>query len=234
MGGITSIGRTEDCALWRVDLDAPDALQWQSLLSDAERARAARFVFERDRLRYRAAHGALHHLLECHAGAGIAARGFAEGEFGKPFLRERPDVAFNLSHSQSVALVAIGVGAIGVDVELMRPMEDMPALAAAHFTAAEQQALASAEPAQQSRVFLQIWTRKEACVKALGAGLSIDTRSIHVGAAGAPMRVDAGSRGTLTLSSFDAGPDAIASVARVVTTHAVPEGQGQRAAEVCA
>lgn len=227
VGCITPIGEVEHCALWRVALDAPDALQWQSLLSDAERARAARFVFERDRLRYRAAHGALRHLL------GIGGLGFAEGEFGKPFLRERPGVAFNLSHSQSVALVAIGKGEIGVDVELLRPMEDMPALAAAHFSAAEQRALADTTPDRQSRVFLEIWTRKEACVKALGAGLSIDTRSFHVGPAGAPIRVDAGTRGALALSSFDIGPDAIASIARVLDIPAAPEGRGQRAEEAC-
>ncbi|VTU14165.1 MULTISPECIES: 4'-phosphopantetheinyl transferase family protein [unclassified Variovorax] len=237
MNAITSIGCIEGCALWRVDLDAPDALPWQTLLSAGERARAARFVFERDRRRYLAAHGALRHLLGLRAGTDGQALQFAEGPFGKPFLRDRPGIAFNLSHSQAIGLVAIGEGAIGVDVEVLRPMDDMPALAAAHFTDAEQQALASAEAARQARVFLEIWTRKEGCLKALGAGLSIDTRTIHVGAAataGASAPIDAGAHGALSASSFDLGAEAIACVARVAGLPAASTEAQCCTAEACA
>ncbi len=229
------MARAEDCAIWRVDLDAPDALRWQTLLSDPERSRAAAFVFAKDRLRYTAAHGALRHLLASHAGIEVEAQVFSTGEFGKPALRDRPDIAFSLSHSQSTALVAIGSVALGVDLEVLRPLDDMHALAQVHFTAAEQRWLASSDPASQLRVFLTCWTRKEACLKALGTGLSLDTRSVDVDmarAANGSARVDAGAFGLLSVSSFAVGTGAVGAIARVQPRG--PLHRGDRQAELCA
>lgn len=173
----------DSCRLWRIDLDAPMPPSLLGLLSAAERARAERFVFVRDRLRYQAAHVGLRQLLATELSlANPATLEFAAGLHGKPMLPVSPDLHFNLSHSGRFAVVAVASTSVGVDVELLRPMPDADALAVAHFSANEQRALRVHPPGvDRERAFLRGWTRKEACLKALGAGLTLDTREIEVG-----------------------------------------------------
>lgn len=175
--------------LWRVDLDQPVAAASHASLSAGELARAARFVFARDRQRYIAAHAALRQVLAQHlADAGYAAPvgdplAFVAGRFGKPALAVAAGLHFNLSHSHGTGLVAVSQDSeLGVDVEQLRPMTDAVAMAAAYFTPAEQSALVACDPgAARDRAFLTCWTRKEACLKALGIGLYLATRGFEVG-----------------------------------------------------
>ena len=76
--------------------------------------------------------------------------------------------------------VAEGVP-IGVDVELQRAVPDALALAARNFTPAEYADLRSLEGPERDVAFLRCWTRKEACLKAIGCGLSIEPRLVEVG-----------------------------------------------------
>ena len=168
--------------LWLVDLREAPAPARLETLSEAERARAGRFVFERDRRRFVAAHCALRQLLSARTGLAPEALRFADGPHGKPALAGRAACAFNLSHSQDVALVAIADGGdIGVDVEVLRPFDDAAALAAQHFTVAERAALAACAGHVSDRAFLLGWTRKEACLKAIGTGLSIAAAAVDAG-----------------------------------------------------
>lgn len=170
------------CQLWQVDLDAAPAAEDLTSLSAAEQARAARFVFARDRERFVAAHAALRRLLSFPAGRPAAELAFAEGEFGKPALLGCPGVQFNMSHSGATALIAIGSDLeIGVDVELERPMPDALQLAAAYFTPGELRALEALPDSRRDRAFLTGWTRKEAFLKALGLGITVDLRRVEVG-----------------------------------------------------
>ena len=73
--------------LWLADLGAPPPAALLATLSSAERDRAARFVFERDRRRYAAAHATLRSLLASHLEVAPGALEFETGEFGKPSLR---------------------------------------------------------------------------------------------------------------------------------------------------
>jgi 4'-phosphopantetheinyl transferase len=169
--------------LWRIDLDALAPLVDGALLSDEERHRAERLRFERDRGRYLAAHFALRVLLGralAHAPETLV---FTQAEFGKPQLAGMPRCAFNLSHSEGVALVALGgERALGVDIEVIRELSDVHALAQRCCTPAECAQL-FAQPAHAlSRFFLRIWTRKEACLKAMGVGLSAGLQSVEVDA----------------------------------------------------
>ena len=47
---------------------------------------------------------------------------FTFGEYGKPFLRDNPDVFFSLSHSSGAALCAAASFPIGVDLQKCRKM----------------------------------------------------------------------------------------------------------------
>ncbi len=175
--------------LWLVDLDrCPDAPP--GLLDADENTRASRFVFDIDRRRYRAAHSALRQVLAAETGMAPGAT-YEHGPHGKPQLAAPAGAAFNLSHSAQWALIGVRAqGEIGVDLEVLRPIQDLETLAQEHFTEPEMQALhACADDHAALRAFLSGWTRKEACLKACGSGLSIAPRSFDAGLAPGPTRV---------------------------------------------
>jgi 4'-phosphopantetheinyl transferase len=164
---------------WLFPLDAPvrpiDDLAL--LLDDAERQRAARFVFERDRRRFIAGRGMLRLLLGRHAGIDPARLAFALGPQGKPSIAT-PAVStpleFNLSHSQGWALLGVGHGGvIGVDIEVHRDIPEAEQIAASHFAPNELRQFLALPASQREAGFFACWTRKEAYVKALGGGLTV-------------------------------------------------------------
>ncbi|MBU2407544.1 MAG: 4'-phosphopantetheinyl transferase superfamily protein, partial [Gammaproteobacteria bacterium] len=179
-----------------------------------------------DRNRFVAAHAALRETLAAQTGIPAALLDYAIGAHGKPELVEPQPIRFNLSHSQSVALIAIEPTlAVGVDVELLRPMQDAQALANAYFTQAERQALEAVDPENRDRAFLTCWTRKEACLKATGLGLSVDTRSFEVGIRpdACEVRIPYGEEMVcVALSTVEDVQGALCALARVVGHERVP------------
>jgi len=151
------------------------------LLDDAERGRAARFVFDRDRRRFIAAHAWVRLVLGRCLDRAPASLRFAASSHGKPHLVDPPiDVRFNLSHAGERALLALTVGLdVGVDVEEERPIEILD-LARRFFAAAESDTLVALPAPEQHAAFFRCWTRKEAFVKALGEGLSFPLDAFEV------------------------------------------------------
>jgi 4'-phosphopantetheinyl transferase len=95
----------------------------------------------------------------------------ARGEHGKPFLSP-PTVEFNLSHSRGALLVGISrEQALGVDIEVPSRPRPVLDLAQRYFAAHEALALSQLDAASQQPAFLQLWSCKEAVVKALGSGI---------------------------------------------------------------
>lgn len=166
-----------DVHVWRVPL-APPAAQVAALgqtLGEDERARAARFHFERDRTAYTVARGALRTLLGRYLGRDAAELAFGYRDKGKPYLAAPPGDAlrFNVSHSGGLALLAFVRGReIGVDIEQRRPMLDLLGLAHTSFSPGEYAAFCALPPADQLHAFFSCWSRKEAFIKATGEGIS--------------------------------------------------------------
>ncbi|MEJ8820515.1 4'-phosphopantetheinyl transferase superfamily protein [Variovorax humicola] len=232
---ITALPAVLHSALWRVDLDSAPGAHAVAALSAEETARAQRFVFARDRARYIAAHAALRQTLAGPAHRHAAELAFTTGRFGKPALSASPKLHFNLSHSLGVGLIGLGEdAAIGVDVEIVRPMNDAILLAEQQFDAAERAALAALEPGPaRDLAFLRCWTRKEACLKAVGTGLGFDTRRFHVGIDATPCEVTlALEEGAVrvALAPIEIGPGEVAAIAKVMAMH--PDARLE--AEVCA
>lgn len=199
-------------------LSAPPTAEQAAWLSPAEHERAQRFVFERDRRRYLAAHCALRERLARHTGIASASLRLDAAPDGKPFLLDRPGCRFNLSHSGDWALIGISDGGeLGVDVEALRPIDDAFAMAASVFTPREQEALVRAPRLARDATFLRGWTRKEACVKAVGAGLRINPAAFHAGLDEGPAEIDlplpSGRVARLHLRTLDAGASVVAAVA---------------------
>jgi 4'-phosphopantetheinyl transferase len=133
------------------------------VLSAEESARAARFRFDEDRMRWTRAHSALRRVLAQATGAPALALRFASGPQGKPFLPDQAGTEFNLSHAGDWALIAISRGVpVGVDIERLRPNIDMAAML---------RRLGEAEIPERIEDQLQTWTRREARSKAAGGAL---------------------------------------------------------------
>lgn len=165
-----------------VDLDRFAGLPSEQVLSEEERERADSFRAPLDRQRYVASHLALRQALSEYTGLQHAELHLSKGSFGKPSLTGHARTQFSLSHSQGLALIAIGGrGPLGADIELLRPVPDAAVLAAEHFTRREQEALAALPAHERDRAFLTCWTRKEACLKAIGVGLLLSSQSFEVG-----------------------------------------------------
>jgi 4'-phosphopantetheinyl transferase len=192
----------------------------QRLLAPDELARADRFRFDRHRRRYAVGRGRLRELLGGYLGLAPAALVFGYGEKGKPYLAgpagaAAGGLAFNLSNSHELALVAVaagggpagGIGSVprppvapaataaptpielGVDLERLRPMPDALQIAERYFSAAERRVLAAVAEAGRDEAFFACWTRKEAYLKAVGDGLSAPLDRFDVSfAAGEPVR----------------------------------------------
>lgn len=93
----------------------------------------------------------------------------------KPSLLDQPgdeELHFNLSHSADLLLVAIGrTSRLGVDVERVRPVRRADTIARRAFSARERSRIRDLPPESRPAAFFNCWTRKEACVKALGHGV---------------------------------------------------------------
>jgi len=146
-----------------------------ALLSPAERARYRRFRFARDRRDYAAAHALLRTSLSRFGAPAPEAWTFAAHARGKPSLASgaAASLSFNLSHTHGMVACAIAPGAdIGVDVERVDRPLDEEALATRFFATVEQAHLRRCAPAQRAIRFFELWTLKEAYLKAIGVGLS--------------------------------------------------------------
>jgi 4'-phosphopantetheinyl transferase len=172
-------GRVDCWAVWLPA--APAAADFVGLLSERERAAAARFRFERDRIRYVRRHAALRLIVARYLGVAPVSLVFAEEANGRPVLADA-GLHFNLSDSGDLALVAVSpIATIGVDVEALRDIPDLADVARDHFAEAEFHHVRDLPPEQQRLAFYTTWTRKEAFVKAIGEGLSYPLKAFTTG-----------------------------------------------------
>jgi 4'-phosphopantetheinyl transferase len=189
--------------LWRAALDQPPSSveRLEATLAPDERARAARFHFERDRSRFIAGRGILREILGRYLAEEPARIQLAYGEHGKPRLSAPAGGArleFNLSHTRGLALYAITRRSpIGVDVEYLRPVPDAARIVDRFFSECEQADYRRLSAEVQLIGFFNAWTRKEAYVKALGLGLGYPLHAVEVsmapGAAVRFLRIDGNS-----------------------------------------
>src|SRR5688572_17022812 len=178
----------DEIHVWSAQLEDPDCdvSRFYEALTNDERDRAARFHFERHRRRFIVGRGILRTLLACYLGVRACDIRFEYTAKGKPLLAEPRVKNFgcNVSHSGDLALFAFALGApVGVDVEIIRPIEHMDAIAKRFFSPLENEMLQQVTPADRLEAFFNCWTRKEAYIKAEGLGLWIPLDSFTVSVA---------------------------------------------------
>jgi len=93
---------------------------------------------------------------------------------GRPSLSpaHQLDVDFNLAHTRGVvAMAAAGGVTLGLDVESFERRRSLE-IARRYFSAREIAAFEALPEARRSRRFIELWTLKEAYLKAIGTGIS--------------------------------------------------------------
>jgi 4'-phosphopantetheinyl transferase len=172
--------------IWHASLlQPPEVVQkLQSVLSEDERQRADRFRFAEHRLSFWVGRGILRFLLSRYTGMRPEQIQFKYTLAGKPFLANgdsHPEICFNLSHAGQVALYAFSWGQqVGIDVESIRPMEEMDQVAKSNFSPGEYLNLQRVSEVRRVEAFYKCWTRKEAFIKAIGEGLSFPLQEFEV------------------------------------------------------
>jgi 4'-phosphopantetheinyl transferase len=167
-----------DLHVWRVCLNlATGANQhlW-SLLCDAEQQRAKRFVRPQDQEKFVQVRGVLRVLLGEYLGIAGSALQFDYTEYGKPQLAASCNplrLEFNVSHSHQLAVIAVSCAiAVGIDVEHINDQVHYQNISQRFFADQEHEILLQQPPSQQRQAFFQLWTCKEACIKAIGGSIA--------------------------------------------------------------
>lgn len=168
---------------WTFDVSdlSSAAAELEGTLSPSERERARRLVFADKRTVYVVGRGALRRMLATELSCLPADVPLCSNEFGKPLLPEDLGVSFNLSNSEGRIALALGRGTeVGIDIERVRGGCDWLEIARRWFTARELAHISAAPAGGRDRAFFEVWTRKEAYVKAVGKGLSVPLDSFEV------------------------------------------------------
>jgi 4'-phosphopantetheinyl transferase len=215
-------GATVEVVSVRLDAELAALGVLAQCLSEGERLRASRFVFERDRRRFIVGRARLRHFLASRLAVPPDAVELVYGPRGKPGLSRRfADAAlcFNVSHSEDVAIYAFARGReIGVDVEAVRELRDADDIAARFFSRRENETYLALDSRDKPLGFFNCWTRKEAFIKALGDGLYYPLDRFDVSLApGEPakiLRVESisGNKCGWCLNSFSPAPGFVAAV----------------------
>lgn len=94
------------------------------------------------------------------------------GAQGKPYLADG-SLQFNISHSGRTLLIGLSrTQALGVDIESSERARPYRNIAQRYFTAGEAAALAALPEDRLRRSFLDLWSAKEAVLKAIGRGIA--------------------------------------------------------------
>ncbi len=171
---------------WTASLDvSPGTLKRYAVaLADTELERAHRFRFEHLRRRFIAGRGILRYALARYLDVQPNRITFTYGPLGKPELTgdfASSGIHFNLSHSEEVAFLAVTRNRpLGADVERIRPMQDATELVRRFFSPRECMEFEALAQEHRPRAFFNLWTRKEAWLKATGEGLSGSLRKVEV------------------------------------------------------
>jgi len=168
-----------------------------ALLSHEERSRSGRYSLLNHRRDYVAAHALLRSSLSRYSDVAPQAWTFESDRRGKPALTQhRGAFQFNLSHASGIVGCAIAKdAAVGIDVERTDIAFDCLPIASQYFSDEEAAQLNRCAPPERASRFIELWTLREAYLKATGQGLSVDPGALQFDLGGKRIRLrHAGAR----------------------------------------
>lgn len=167
--------------IYALQVDWSATFPWETFLrcvGKKKRDQLSRLNNQEDRVRGLLADLLVREILTQQWGIPWKQIRLAVNPFGKPFL-PRASVQFNVSHSGNWVVAAFDSETIGIDVQVMEPL-DYGSLSEYFLTGYECRQIFEKEQSMQLGTFYRFWTGKESYVKAIGEGLSIDLKSFHL------------------------------------------------------
>ena len=150
-------------------------------LEKNEIVKADKFINDADKYRYLVGRILTKYLAAFYLSVQMENIIIKEDNFGKPYLKcktKEINLQYNLSHSGAYLLLVFGYGmSLGVDVQEKIQLADYKDIAEHFFQKYEYQAICE-DPTENT--FFDIWTAKEAYVKAIGKGWSQDSDSFYI------------------------------------------------------
>jgi len=146
-------------------------------LSIEERSRRAGLHFEEDRRDFTIAHDLLRRALSRYADVPPTDWQFVSNDYGKPSIgnasAQLRTLSFSLSYTRGCAACAITASTlVGIDVESIDCSREYQCVADRFFSKEEASWLRRCSGDLYSTRFTELWTLKEAFLKAVGIGLS--------------------------------------------------------------
>lgn len=159
--------------LWRASLveSVRGCQSFWKFLSDEEKSRAKNIPNEK-RGSFISCRAILRLILSSYLETEPSRIRVLYGKHNKPALAQEYKLKFNFAHSGNLALYAIALSQVGVDLERIHKMNGVDLFASRFFSHEEQLLFHNSAGEKKQLEFFQIWTRKEAYVKAKGASLA--------------------------------------------------------------
>jgi 4'-phosphopantetheinyl transferase len=159
--------------VWELRLDNEDWDKYVDILTVDEAQKISSYKNKRAQIHARRCRVAVRLVLAKYLKQTPSQIAFSLGQFGKPKIMGR-QLHFNLSHSDSTAVLAICGFPIGIDLELCRGRHlDVDGVAKIVFHPSEMEIFSHCSKEEKIKMFYRIWTQKEAYSKYLGKGLNI-------------------------------------------------------------
>ncbi len=158
--------------------------EFECLLNETEKKRVSQFKYEDSKNNFIVCRGALRFLLSQYLDENPALIGILQNPDGKPALADeyhQHDLEFNISHSNEICLIAFSQNLeLGIDVEALKPLVDLEDMAKSFLSERELAAFYSCSPEHKLAMFYDLWSAKEALLKAIGCGLMVQPRQIEI------------------------------------------------------
>jgi 4'-phosphopantetheinyl transferase len=158
--------------------------RYDQLMTNDEREKQRRYIFERDRHDALVTRALVRTVLSRYAGVAPEDWRFAKGDKGKPEIVDAPwPLRFNVSHTRGMIICGVvRKYDIGVDVEHIHRDTDVTQIADRFFSPIEVREMFSLPASDRRSRFFDYWTLKESYIKAWGDGLAIplDHFTFHI------------------------------------------------------
>jgi 4'-phosphopantetheinyl transferase len=208
-----------ELAVWSARVDGIGRAGLEALarsLSADEHATLARLPTEALRREYLVTRGLCRRALsETVPAVDPAAWRFERDAAGKPHVvGPRPGPPFNLSNSDGLVGCIVGAAPVGIDLEPVGRGDALLRIAAEIFSPAERDRLAALPLELRRAAAVELWTLKEAYLKARGSGLAVRLRTLELAPGAArpaggwrPFHAAGAPEARLEVTHLGAGPD---------------------------
>jgi 4'-phosphopantetheinyl transferase len=147
-------------------------------MNDKERAQQKRFHFQKHKHQYLVTRALVRSVLSLYDDA-ISPENweFKKNAYGKPYINNssvRLPLYFNISHTENLIVLAVTLDCdLGIDVEYLPRISRIDGIVESFFSPSEILSFKALSEEKQQQHFFDLWTLKEAYIKACGMGLSI-------------------------------------------------------------